>query len=378
MRFITLFFLCLLECKAAPAQQEPVVAVATSGTETIVYDWSREHCAQWDVPDAPLRAFRNAQGGVTASASNDDNQPFVGPSLRNLRHGCHASLPSHENSDPAAYSGFRYITATWTKDGRNIAALVHNEYHADHFTGACAFHEAMPCWYTTIIAAQSADGGMTFRVSAPPVVVAAIPFRQEVGQGRHRGFFNPSNILFRDGFWFMATNTTGGAGQKEGTCLFRSADINDPTAWRGFDGKDFTASPYDPYRVNANPYVPCEPMTGIATLGSISFLPSRGLYLAVFQGPDHDHPNGRIGYAWSRDMQHWGPSHTLLDKPDMTSKNCSDTYRYGYPSLLDPDVGGRNFDVIGSAPLLFMTRFHVGKCGLPPNRDLVWMQLDVK
>jgi hypothetical protein len=81
---------------------------------------------------------------------------------------------------------------------------------------------------------------------------------------------------------------------------------------------------------------------------------------------------------WSRDMQHWGPSRTLLDKPDMTSKNCSDTYRYGYPSLLDPDAGGRNFDVIGSAPLLFMTRFHVGKCGLPPNRDLVWMQLDVK
>ena len=60
------------------------------------------------------------------------------------------------------------------------------------------------------------------KTAAPPVVVAAAPFRQDFEQGRHRGFFNPSNILHAGGYWYMMTNTTGGAGQAQGLCLFRT------------------------------------------------------------------------------------------------------------------------------------------------------------
>jgi hypothetical protein len=358
------------------ARDIPEVTIAQD-IPAVVYEWTKQKCEEWDVPDAPLRAFRRADGSVVAFASNQENRPFIGTSLQEIVHGCHSSLPSKVDPDPSLYQGLRFITAVWTADGIHVQALIHNEYHAEKF-GTCTFKQEMKCWYTTILSARSKDSGMTFVLSNPPKVVAAIPFQQDIEQGRHRGFFNPSNILFRDGAWYMATNTTGGAGQQPGTCLFRSKDINDPAGWKGFDGHDFTAPSVDPYRDDPAHYVPCQPMTGIATLGSISYYPPADLYLAVFQGPDRDHPNGSIGYAWSKDMLHWGPRTTLLDEPGMTSKNCTDVYRYGYPSVLDGKAKGRNFDQIGDKPFVYLTRFHVEKCLLGPDRDLVRFQLEVR
>ena len=43
----------------------------------------------------------------------------------------------------------RFITALWSDDGEHVAALVHNEYHAEHFAGRCTFKEDLACWYNT-------------------------------------------------------------------------------------------------------------------------------------------------------------------------------------------------------------------------------------
>ena len=357
------------------AQLAPSVRLADTPM-AIVFDWRRDHCTEWDIPDAPLRAFRAADGKVVAFASSYDNLPFAGASLGQITHTCHSSLVSKPQADPAGYEGLRYVTATWTKDGIHVAALIHNEYHAERF-GKCAYAETMQCWYNTILVASSGDSGETFTVETSPRVVAAIPFTQAVGQGRHRGFFNPSNVLFRDGYWYVAANTTGGGEQQTGTCLFRSADVNDPSAWKSFDGHDFTGPSIDPYRDDINRYVPCQPMTGVNTLGSISYYAPLSLYLGVFQGADRNHPHGSIAFAWSKDMLHWGPHTTLLDRPDMSSRDCTDVERYGYPSVLDPQAPGRNFDLIDKTPYLFLTRFHVEGCKLSPDRDLVRFELRI-
>ena len=359
----------------AYAQVNPSVQVASTPM-SIVFDWQRDRCTQWDIPDAPLRAFTSADGQVVAFASSYDNRPLTGKSLSQLKHTCQSSLVSRAGKDPARYEGLRYVTATWTADGIHVAGLIHNEYHAERF-GTCSYVGSMQCWYNTILAASSDTSGMTFFVQSPPRVVAAVPFTQAMDQGRHRGFFNPSNILFRDGNWYMAANTTGEGEQRSGTCLFRSSDVNDPDAWKSFTGRDFSGPSVDPYRDDTRSYVPCQPMTGVNTLGSISYYPSKSLYLGVFQGPDQDHPNGNIGYAWSKDMLHWGPHATLIDRPDMSSKNCSDTERYGYPSVLDSRSPDRNFAIITKTPYLFVTRFQVKDCKLSPNRDLIRLELRI-
>src|SRR5207248_746890 len=151
--------------------QELVVRPVTGATETEIFNWADDRCREWDIPDAPFRAFRDARNQVVAFASSDTNNMFVGSSLSELGHRCHSSLTSIENADPAVYSGLRFITSTWTFDGKNVVALVHNEYHAEHFKN-CAYGQSMLCWYTTIIGAYSDDGGVNFKVDSQPNVVA--------------------------------------------------------------------------------------------------------------------------------------------------------------------------------------------------------------
>jgi hypothetical protein len=113
-------------------------------------------------------------------------------------------------------------------------------------------------------------------------------FRQDVGQGRHRGFFNPSNIVERDGAWYTLIATTGGEGQKRGVCLFRSTNIEDPTSWRAFDGADFTLRAVDPYREDVAQAKPCQPLKVLpTTVGSVTRHEASGQWLAIFHlGPD--------------------------------------------------------------------------------------------
>ena len=362
----------------APATLPVVEVHGGEATGATVYDWSQEHCEDWDTPDAPLRAFRDAQGGVVAYASDSASRLFRGKSLLTLHHGCHSAFVSRKNPDPSAYADLGYVTATWTDDGKLIEALIHEEYHAEQFPGACRFKDSMPCWYTTIVAARSIDGGVQFRTAGPPVLVASAAFRQNVEQGRHRGFFNPSNIVFHDGFYYMATDTTGGLGQRPGLCLFRTRTVHDPASWRGFDGRGFYSKALDPYRGDSRGYVPCEPVAGPGTVGSISWYPAGRLFLIVFQSMESTRPDGYTAYSWSADLIHWSPPAMLFDHPDMSSHGCAERFRFGYPSIADPAAPGRNFDTIGAHPSLFLTRFHVAGCNLIADRDLVRFQLDVR
>ncbi|MDX3810311.1 MAG: hypothetical protein QHC89_28490, partial [Bosea sp. (in: a-proteobacteria)] len=222
--------------------------VAADAKEETVVSWARQRCEEWDLPDAPLRAFRDDKGEVVAFASHYRSRPLIGADLSSVRKSCAVSFEAKNSADPSQFSDKSWIAATWTDDGRHVQALIHAEYHADKHPGACRFKEAMSCWYNVVTAAQSNDGGRSFKTDEPRPLVAAPPYRQDVDQGRHRGFFNPSNIVQKDGAWYALIATTGGEGQKNGVCLFRSTDIKDPTTWRAFDGQDFTIPAVDPYR----------------------------------------------------------------------------------------------------------------------------------
>jgi hypothetical protein len=360
----------------SPPDDITLSVAATLGGATTVYDWRTERCALWDVPDAPFRAFRRRDGRVVAFASADTSQTYVGDTLLTIRHSCHSSLRSAHDPDPAKYDGDRFLTSTWTDDGINVFGLVHDEYHADRFK-LCVRVAPLACWYNTIIAVASHDGGQTFSAAAPPQVVAAANMKQDAEPYRHRGFFNPSNILKDGAYWYVMSNTTGGGAQKPGLCLFRSDNIANPARWRAWDGKAFEANAIDPYRDDLENYAPCQPVEWLATIGSVSKHKPSDRFLAVFDWPDAEHPRGQIAYSWSKDLIHWQPPRTLLNVPGMSSPDCRDTSRYGYPAVADPNADGRNFDAIGDNPYLFVTEFHVEHCQLPPDRALVRIPLHI-
>jgi hypothetical protein len=314
-------------------------------------------------------------------ASHYRSRPLIGRDLTSIRKSCAVSFQAKNSADPSQFSDKSWIAATWTDDGRHVQALIHAEYHADKHPGACRFKEAMSCWYNVVTAAQSDDGGRSFKTDEPRPLVAAPPYKQDVGQGRHRGFFNPSNIVQKDGAWYALIATTGGEGQKNGVCLFRSTDLKDPTTWRAYDGQDFTIPAVDPYRDDLSQARPCQPLRHLpTTVGSVTRHEASGQWLAIFHlGPDPRQGivGGRVAYSWSKDLVTWSPLQTLVTHPTMWSKDCGDRDRYGYGAVADPASPSRNFETTGDQPFLFMTKMHVADCKLGPQRDLVRIKIRI-
>lgn len=371
--------ICLFFFISGPPSHGPQsLSIKAAGGMDLLYDWERQRCEEWDIPDAPLRAFRNKEGHVVAFASDSANRPFVGSSFENLTHRCDTTLGSKKLSDPAQFSDSVFVTSFWTEDGTTVHALVHAEYHAERYKDRCIYKISMKCWYNAILYAKSEDGGLSFSTSEPPQIVAALPIRQDVEQGRHRGFFNPSNIIkWRDN-WYMYAHTTGVGTQRSGVCLFRTSTIDDPASWRMFDGEWFEGKTIDPYRQKAEDYRPCKPIRGMPPVASIVRHKRSGLFIAVFQNPTKERPDGEISYSVSEDLVNWSPFKPLYVGPGMGSKNCADTYRFDYPSLMDPDAAGANFDEAGDKAELFMTRFRVENCQMGPRRDLVRIPMTIQ
>ena len=374
----TLLALLISVAGAVARSDPPLSALTVVGPPTTVFKAGRDACDGADVPDAPARAFRDASGSVALFGMHYRNRAMRGPDLDHLKLDCTVVLDSGEKADPALYDDRSWITATWTEDGRAVAALVHHEYQANEHEGRCTAKVYMACWYNTVVAAASADGGRSFTRATPPAVVAGAPFRQEVGQGRHRGFFNPSNIV-GDGRWrYALISTTGweaaGGDQPAGVCLFRTDRPSDPTRWRAWTGLGFTATFPDPYRKPSLLSETCKPVGPFpAPVGAVVRHRGSGAWIAVFMASAGGvFPQSGFYWTTSSDLLAWDQPRLLLAGPTLYDDACAAAGDLvAYPSLLDPGATGRNFDDVGDTALLtYATLRHEG-CTVTSERDLV-------
>ena len=375
----------LLALAAGPplaAAEPPLAAVTVTGPVQAVFRAGEARCGGADVPDAPARAYRDAEGQVVLFAPHYDNRPLRGPSLDRLSLDCAAALPSGGRAEPEAYDDRSWITATWTRDGRTVAALVHHEYQAHTHPGRCRLPDYMACWYNTVLAATSRDGGRRFERPRRPIAVAAPPFRQEHDQRRHRAFFNPSNIFARAGAAYMFAATTGWAGQPSGACLFRNLDPLDPGGWRAFDGRDFTVGARDPYHSKTAAPAACRPIEPFpAPVGGVVRHRGSGAYLAVFQAKADGgrFPDSGFYATASRDLVIWDKPRLVLAGRTLYDDPCqSGPGLISYPSLIDAGAEGRNFDDVGEAADLYYVTLRVDGCTVTSDRDLVRRRVAIK
>lgn len=88
-----------------------------------------------------------------------------------------------------------------------------------------------------------------------------------------------------------------------------------------------------------------------------------------------------FGYVASPDMIHWSAPKPLMKttfKEFHASHKGSGVAGQTYPSILDPQSAGLNFEYTGNHPYLYFTRFDPKqKGGTWHNRDLIRVQLDV-
>ena len=113
--------------------------------------------------------------------------------------------------------------------------------------------------------------------------------RFPVDAGRRVGYFNPSNIIERDGYYYVMVFSEHQGAQERGVCLLRTRDLAEPSAWRAWDGTGFEArfaNPYQEQIEHPDRHV-CAPvardnLTGLVT--SLTRHEGSGLYIALTAG----------------------------------------------------------------------------------------------
>jgi hypothetical protein len=371
----------ILFCSAVLGMEPAAPIIEIAGPDESVFAWRDMRCDTWDIPDAPGRAWRDAEGNVHLLASHLINRAMVGRDLDHVRHDCHTIYRGGERDAPELYDDRSWIASPYTTDGRTVFALVHNEFQGHLRPSLCASGTYPDCWRNSLTLITSQDGGLSFSHAVPPQqLVASPPYRYSGELGRRSGYFNPSNIVFRDGFYYAFFWAEAEGAQRRGACLMRTATLADPAAWRGWDGHEFAVAFVDPYRFapgEAARHV-CAPVAEgrlSSFIASLTRLRASGLYLALVATERPARPGGSpvtgIFAAVSADLLHWSEPSLIRETGVLFKFDCASGDPLFYPVLLDPTTTSRNFEDSAERAFLYFTRLHLDHCRLGPDRDLV-------
>ncbi|MCJ7735325.1 MAG: hypothetical protein MUP11_12355 [Anaerolineales bacterium] len=350
------------------------------GEVETVFDWTTDRCANHNIPDLPLRAFRGADGQVQAISSSDNNYRFLGPDLNNLTIDCNKIMSSRYNPDPAQYTDAEWIAATYTEDGQTIYALIHNEYQGHMHPGQCPQNDYFSCWDNSITLGISIDGGKTYSEALDPPghLVARFPYPYLAGAGPE-GFRGPSNIIKgEDGYYYNFFNVSEYQTQNQWVCLMRTDDLSQPGSWRFWDGTGFDGRFADPYTeaiTDPGQHI-CPPLDqdaiGHGLNDSITYNTTLERYVLVGNSADWLDNRNVWGfyYSFSADLVHWSARKLLVEiELPWTVEFPGSDLSHLYPSLLDPESESRNFETTGKTAYLYYTRNNFGHGSL--DRDLI-------
>jgi len=366
----------------------PTIGVA--GPEQTVFRWSTDQCEPNDIPDAPARAFRDSSGRVQLISSHYTTRRMIGADLNSVQHSCSVLLSSVKNADPAAFNDKVWLASPYTRNGRAVFGLLHDEYQGATHPNRCdpSYSSSAPlrCWYNAITFATSTNGGNSYTVS--PLrsrLVASLPYPYESGPGPY-GYFAPSNIVYRaaDSYYYvLIASDHVYKEQAQGACLLRTRTPGDPASWRAWDGAGFSVSFVNPY---ANPGTPatghvCTPVSP-DKIGTMTSSLTYNTYfkrflligLATYPDPRTGQPLTGFYYSMSADLINWSQHRFLMKATSPWTYQCAGEKPASDPSLLDPNSPTRNFETTGQTAYLYFVRanfsYNSTGCWWSLDRDL--------
>lgn len=350
------------------------------GPEEVVFDWFRDRCDDGDFPDLPVRAFRDHLGRVQLLRSHYRTRRLIGPTLDEVKPDCQVVIDSRGGPEPSDYDGHQWLAAVHTEDGQHLVGLVHNEHQGHRYPGQCPSRSYQRCWYNSITWVESHDGGESYvRPPVPSQRLASLPYRYQPDTGPS-GYFEPSNIVTRDGYAYMLVRTMTTEAQEWGTCILRSATPSDPGSWRAWDGSGFSVQFIDPYRtvVTEPQRHVCAPISRdqIQTMNySLQWNTAVQQWFLVGISADWSQTQRRavwgIYYSWSADLIQWSPRRLLLAGVVPWTFQCGDPDPLHYPSVIDPASPSRTFATMGARAYLYFTRFNYLNCRPTRSADLI-------
>jgi hypothetical protein len=354
------------------------LAVSVESVPTIILDSQVGRCAARVVPDAPPRAMIDSVGQTRLLAADQSNRFLTGGSLFSLRQTCVISLKGRGNADPDAFDDHAWIASIHTLDGRRVQAIVHNEFHGHMHKGACSSKVYEKCWENALVHAVSQDGGKTFvRTPGHSGVIAASPESYSGKQTRQIGYFNPTNIVEKDGFVYAMAGLIPPEG-RSGICLMRAPRDWTPQSWRGWDGSGFTVDLRGRAAGNSELCRTLETENLFFGVGSLSVHRGTNLFVATMRFNRWDRPRkGEVPGVYistSPNLIDWSIPMMVIADRDVAPKDDTEQIEY-YPALIDDEVHDRNFQTVGDSPLLLTTQMSRGR--EPWQRRLVARRVQI-
>jgi hypothetical protein len=305
------------DSEAPGAASPPSILVRPTGNEVILFRRSSDACDPDDVPDAPARALRVADGSVAVFAANQQNRVLRGVDLLSVRPDCAVVFAESWAADPAQYDDRLWLASTWSADSTNVIALVHSEYQGNRHPGQCPSgrYTASRRSATALIRTEHPDAPASWRA------------------------------------W-------------DGTAF--GVEFIDP--YRS------TAPPVE----HVCPTVDRNHLAGpVASL--VRHAPS-GAYVVLFvagnPAGDAQLP-WAVFSAESWDLVHWSLPRLVIPVARFDAIACWTSVPLAYPSLIDPGSPSVNFDTVGDSAQLFLTRFNLDGCRTSLDRDLIRMPVSL-
>ncbi len=330
-------------------------------------------CDALDLPDAPLRAFRLADGSIRAFATHYRNRALVGSSFDDLTESCSVAYEGATDPDPSRFDYKTWIASTWLAEDGSVFALGHNEYQAHELAGRCSSRDYFACWYNSIVLLHSTDSGRTFeRYGKGGGLLLAPDFIDTLGQGHPRGYTSPTNLIESGNFVYTLVAYSGLDPKDRGRCVLRSSLPIGADSWQILTKDGFVKPNGSPFLDKAK--LRCRYIEGVnGFVGSIAKVSGKDLFIATVAEDDSE--GGSIVAYFSPDLVHWSHREVLLRVSLFWSTACASGHRYSYPSLLDEQSSTANFDEVGSTATLFLVR---SGCRVGTDRALVKTSVKVQ
>ncbi|MDP8919843.1 MAG: hypothetical protein M3O00_13325 [Pseudomonadota bacterium] len=364
--------------------------VQPTGPVEVVFDWSRDACVKSHVPDAPARAFRDADGKVHLIISHNDNRAHVGETLDMIARDCTVIHEAHRSPRLAEFDDLSWISGVHTRDGKTVFALAHTELRGERTQGQCPEGTYSACLLNTVTGLISRDGGRSFQPAdnkGRPPVVATLPYPFPTDRKSRVGYANPTNIIEHDGWFYAFMFADSYKAQGRGNCLIRTRTLADPSSWRAWDGKDFSVRFVDPFRdavadPQAHLCAPVAPQVINRMIGGLVRHRSSGAFIAIF-GDKRQQADGRmvegIFTSTSRDLKAWSEPSLVLEVQLLWDLACGDQDAFFYPSLIDPAANTFSFEDFGDTGFVYMARYqNFRNCKVTWDRDLVRVPVRVR
>lgn len=374
---------------AIAAQTQTPPPVVLGAAEVVFYGGtSRGSCADYDLPDAPARAWRTQDGVVHLSASWATLYMSSGESLHNTtKDGCRVAFNSTMSGQNSLWIDHEWLVAPWLlSDNNTVIGYMHQEFHGFQHNNCTPNvkpkNYTKDCWMVAMTSTISMDGGYTFAHTFKPPhhLSMAAPYPYLPGQSGF-GYGDPSGIVFNhlDNFYYMTTSSRKPHFEvKNGICLQRTSNVSDIHSWKAWDGSDFTIQFSDPYSDTFEPGTEathvCQPIPGLNfTVLSLKYSTYFEKFIATGEGlwynpQTNQDVNGYI-YSLSDNLLSWGPKYLLRERVEdyPISEN--------YASLLDPDSTDPNFNDFGKSGYFYYTRENAS-CPPPQCRDLMRQRIE--